>query len=454
MAHDVFICHASEDKDAIARPLANALRNLNVDVWYDEFSLSVGDSLRAAIDRGLESSRFAVVIISPSFFAKPWTNRELAGIVAREMARGERLLLPVWHEVDVKDVLRFSPPLADIRAVNSSIGVDKVASVLLQTIHPDEQPLPIARAELERFGWETPPFSDQWWLDRVTLASDIAFSMFSSAFQFPPRHEDEQTSRQRGENIAWATLQAGWWDLAEESKISQITPPDAALEFIRGIPELHDACLSNPGHMAGYVPQLLIPEFSAEFSDQFDRLLVASEEEFRSGNNRWRSRDDEGALCAATLAFRHRTLGNHRPTRIVDKWLSGHKGAYRAEVFPRVDYLFWMLSEDCKWLPPHIHKALIDGMAGWPYWWHESSNARTFSTNLRTAIHVRRRTPMKWTKALFAELVATVEETRHRTGIQSEAASIAQRFIDLDFVGALGKWNRDLDLERKNRGPA
>jgi hypothetical protein len=158
MAHDVFICHASEDKEAVARPLAGALRDHNVDVWYDEFSLTVGDSLREAIDRGLTSCRYAIVIISPDFFTKPWANRELNGIVARETARGERLILPLWHNVGVEEVLKFSPPLADIRAVSSSIGIDKVASVLLQIIHPDHQPLPVARVELERFGWEPPPF--------------------------------------------------------------------------------------------------------------------------------------------------------------------------------------------------------------------------------------------------------------------------------------------------------
>lgn len=39
--HDVFISHASEDKDAIVRPLANALVNEGLDVWYDEFELHI-----------------------------------------------------------------------------------------------------------------------------------------------------------------------------------------------------------------------------------------------------------------------------------------------------------------------------------------------------------------------------------------------------------------------------
>lgn len=68
MQHDVFICHASEDKDAVARPLAEALRERHIDVWYDEFSMKVGDSLREAIDRGLANCRYGIVVVSPAFF--------------------------------------------------------------------------------------------------------------------------------------------------------------------------------------------------------------------------------------------------------------------------------------------------------------------------------------------------------------------------------------------------
>lgn len=448
MAHDVFICHASEDKEEVARPLAEALLNQNVDVWYDEFSLSVGDSLRAAIDRGLESSRFAIVIVSPNFFAKPWTNRELAGIVAREMTRRERLLLPVWHKVDVNDVLKFSPPLADIRAVNSSIGIDRVVSVLLQSIHPDEQPLPIARTELQRFGWEPPPFSDEWWLDKVTLANDIAYGMYSHAFQFPPCHRDEQTSRERGENIAWAALQSGWWDEAEGRKICQISPPEVVFDFISGIPELHEACRLQPAHFASYVPQLLIPQFSGEFTKQFDELLAQSERAF--AQRVYPSPSDEHTLCDARLALRHPTLGNHSPSRIVDKWLRGHKGAYSAELLSRIDYLFWLLSDDSLWLPLHIRQTLLQGMHDTPHWWFDATQLN-LPKKLQRALYARRRTKLKWTKALLSDLAAVAEESRQRIILRNNAEQLAERFVEHDLIGGMDQWHQRVEESQRRR---
>ena len=79
---DVFISHSSDDKDAIARPLAEALVAAGFTVWFDEYEIKIGDSIRTKIDEGLVCSRFGVVIISKSFFAKKkrWTKRELDGL--------------------------------------------------------------------------------------------------------------------------------------------------------------------------------------------------------------------------------------------------------------------------------------------------------------------------------------------------------------------------------------
>ena len=118
--YDFFISHASEDKDDIVRSLADALKTNGFQVWYDEFELKIGDSLRNKIDAGLINSRFGIVIISPSFVKKNWTEYELNGMVAREM-NGHKVILPIWHKISKDEVLKFSPTLADKMALNTSI---------------------------------------------------------------------------------------------------------------------------------------------------------------------------------------------------------------------------------------------------------------------------------------------------------------------------------------------
>ncbi len=118
--YDVFISHASEDKDAVARPLANALTNAGLAVWYDEFEMRIGDSLRRKIDQGLSHSRFGIVVISRDFIKKGWANYELDGIVTRTVS-GEQTMLPIWHNITKDEVVSFSPTLADKIARNTAV---------------------------------------------------------------------------------------------------------------------------------------------------------------------------------------------------------------------------------------------------------------------------------------------------------------------------------------------
>jgi hypothetical protein len=128
MRYDVFVCHASEDKDDVARPLAEVLESRGRTVWLDERQLTVGDSLRQRIDVGLRESRFGIVILSPAFFAKRWPQWELDGLAQREMLSGEKVVLPVWHRVTAADVAAQSPSLAGRLAARTDDGLDAVAT--------------------------------------------------------------------------------------------------------------------------------------------------------------------------------------------------------------------------------------------------------------------------------------------------------------------------------------
>jgi hypothetical protein len=122
---DVFICHASEDKEKFVDAFAHQLRDSGLSVWYDVFSLKVGDSLRRKIDEGLAQSRYGVVVLSKHFFAKEWPQNELDGLMSREIA-GTKVILPIWHNITAEEVRRSSPILAGRVAAKSEHGLEKV----------------------------------------------------------------------------------------------------------------------------------------------------------------------------------------------------------------------------------------------------------------------------------------------------------------------------------------
>jgi hypothetical protein len=133
---DVFISHASEDKDAIARPLAAALAERGLSVWLDEHELELGDRLSRKVDEGLAESRYGVVILSEHFFTKEWPRWELDGLAQRENL-GRKVVLPVWHGVSRERVAAFSPMLASRLAVTTDHGIEKVVSEVCRVVLPN-----------------------------------------------------------------------------------------------------------------------------------------------------------------------------------------------------------------------------------------------------------------------------------------------------------------------------
>jgi hypothetical protein len=176
--YDVFICHATEDKREIAEPLARLLTNKGLKVWYDEFTLKVGDSLRQKIDYGLAHSRYGVVILSEFFFKKNWPQRELDGLAAREDSEGHKVILPVWHHVDRDYVVKYSPTLADRLASKSSDGLDIVLKELLDVIM---EPVPPS-------GLPEPPDSVRKTTAGIDIDNDMRLMFHEYAERLTPSH--------------------------------------------------------------------------------------------------------------------------------------------------------------------------------------------------------------------------------------------------------------------------
>ena len=130
-----FISHDSRDKDAFVRELAHELAKNFCTVWYDEFSLKVGDSLRANIERGLRETKKCIVILSPNFLSNEgWGRAEFDSVFTREILERQNVILPVWLNVAVKDVYNYSPRLADKVGLSSSLGVVEVARRLANAV--------------------------------------------------------------------------------------------------------------------------------------------------------------------------------------------------------------------------------------------------------------------------------------------------------------------------------
>lgn len=136
-SRDVFISHASEDKDEIARPLAEALVAAGFTVWFDEYEIEWGDNLRRKIDAGLANARFGIVVLSTAFASKEWTNKELDGLTAIEDAQERKVVLPIWHRLSDKDVVTYFPMLAGKWALRTDkCSINQIVDTFAKVARP------------------------------------------------------------------------------------------------------------------------------------------------------------------------------------------------------------------------------------------------------------------------------------------------------------------------------
>lgn len=130
-----FISHDSRDKDEVVRELARELSKRACPVWYDEFSLEVGDSLRESIEQGLKQAKYCILVLSPNFLNNEgWGKKEFNAVFTKEIVEERDVVLPIWHNVSKKDVYEYSLSLADKVALNSKTGALSLASILSRKI--------------------------------------------------------------------------------------------------------------------------------------------------------------------------------------------------------------------------------------------------------------------------------------------------------------------------------
>ena len=430
--HDVFICHASEDKDEFVRPLAEELRAHHLEVWYDEFALKVGDSLREAIDRGLATSRYGIVVLSPSFFRKRWPKRELNGLVARETGEDRGMILPIWHHVDRDQVLAFSPPLADLRAAESVAGLSVVVGQLLRKLRPEESPLVVARDILIEKGLSPPVISDEWWLDIVEIKEgDLLYPDLNHDWRwiFPLPFPSGARARERGTNLAWTALQLDWARDGKDRKICQLTRPEAVHSYIRKWPGLLECAQRNPATLALYAPQLTIPGFDDGFANEFDELTspekMSSCDAFRYG--RAETIDGNVPLCGDFIAWRHPTYGNYSPRELSYEFVKAHNTSYSREVFNGFECLIWLLCDESCWLPEDLRETLKRGFREHVSWWvTEVSDSRDA---VLAALYQLPKSRFSYTRTLRAELTGSCVHALQELEIDEDVDKVVSHFI-------------------------
>lgn len=113
---DVFVSHANDNKEEFVNALTAALSRLGISIWYDANILDWGDNWKLQIANGLKKCRFGIVVVSPEFLGREWTEKELNELLQRQNETGEKVILPLLYKLTISDMKKQYPQLADFQA--------------------------------------------------------------------------------------------------------------------------------------------------------------------------------------------------------------------------------------------------------------------------------------------------------------------------------------------------
>lgn len=117
--YDVFISHASKDKNVYVDSLNAAVRKLGLNIFYDTDVLSWGDNWKQVILDGTKSSEFAIIVISDNFFDREWTERELGEFLSLQNENHQKIVLPLLYGISLDELKEHYPELGDIQCVSA-----------------------------------------------------------------------------------------------------------------------------------------------------------------------------------------------------------------------------------------------------------------------------------------------------------------------------------------------
>ena len=122
----VYLAHATEDK-RLAKPLAEGLVERGIPVWYDNWEIGYGDSLRRKMEQGLGDCTHFVVLLTETSVNKPWVNEEIdAGLM--NAVEGTAKFIGLRHQLPLASVSPFLRTRLTPEYAPEAEGLDALAA--------------------------------------------------------------------------------------------------------------------------------------------------------------------------------------------------------------------------------------------------------------------------------------------------------------------------------------
>lgn len=102
--YDVFVSHASADKENYVQELQESFKKLGIKIFYDADTIEWGDDWEQKIKNGLEKCRYGVIVVTKNFYNRIWTEKELKSFLIRQNNNGENVILPILYNTSIDEL--------------------------------------------------------------------------------------------------------------------------------------------------------------------------------------------------------------------------------------------------------------------------------------------------------------------------------------------------------------
>lgn len=100
----IFICFAAEDRYRIAEPIVFHLKNYGIDMWYDRYSLVMGDKrVEKNLIEGASVCKYAVIIIS-EFTSQSYCAMEELSIIKERYSKDDITIFPIIYDLSPEKI--------------------------------------------------------------------------------------------------------------------------------------------------------------------------------------------------------------------------------------------------------------------------------------------------------------------------------------------------------------
>ncbi len=109
--YDIFLCYSTKNKEQ-ADFIYKGLMREGVKVWYDEVSMSLGGTLTSCIEKGIQNSRYFLILLTKESIESDWVKWEVKLATAFEQQEQIKII-PYTFGLTTLEILNFSPNIAN-----------------------------------------------------------------------------------------------------------------------------------------------------------------------------------------------------------------------------------------------------------------------------------------------------------------------------------------------------